>query len=104
MVGNSSSGLIEAASFCLPVVNIGTRQTGRVRGRNVCDCGYTAGEIRAAIDRAASADFRREVRGMTNPYGDGRAGPRIAARLAEVPIDSALLAKRFIDRSVDDDR
>ncbi len=95
MVGNSSSGIIEAASFGLPVVNVGTRQQGRVRGANVIDVGYETETIAAAIARAVSAEFRRTLAGLRNPYGDGQAGERIAARLAEVQLDARLIVKRF---------
>lgn len=97
MVGNSSSGLIEAASFRLPVVNVGTRQKGRVRGANVIDVGYESEAIVAAIARAVSADFRKALADLSNPYGDGRAGERIAATIAQVPLDASLLVKRFCD-------
>jgi UDP-hydrolysing UDP-N-acetyl-D-glucosamine 2-epimerase len=97
MVGNSSSGIIEAASFRLPVVNVGTRQQGRVRGANVIDVGYEAEAIAGAIARAVSPEFRATLAGLQNPYGDGRAGERIASRLAEVPLDARLVVKRFCD-------
>lgn len=95
MVGNSSSGILEAPSFGLPVVNIGTRQDGRLRAKNVIDCGYDAGEIVRAIRRAASPAFRRTLRGLKSPYGDGRAAERIAKRLETVALDDRLLRKGF---------
>jgi UDP-hydrolysing UDP-N-acetyl-D-glucosamine 2-epimerase len=98
MVGNSSSGLVEAPSFRLPVVNIGTRQRGRLRAANVIDVGYGRAEIRAGIARALDPGFRAGLAGLTNPYGDGGAAPRIVQRLAEVPIDARLLVKRFHDQ------
>lgn len=97
MVGNSSSGIIEAASFNLPVVNIGTRQRGRVRGRNVLDVGYNQSEILDGIRRAQSPELRSALEGLQNPYGDGQAAERIVARLREVPLDEKLLVKRFHD-------
>ena len=95
MVGNSSSGIIEAASFALPVVNVGIRQRGRIRGANVLDCGPESDSIAAAITKALSPDFVSSLRGMTNPYGDGRSAPRIATVLAETALDQRLLVKRF---------
>lgn len=95
MVGNSSSGIVEAASFELPVVNIGIRQQGRLRPPNVIDAGNEAADIRAGLDRALSPTFRAGLRGMTNPYGDGRAAERIVERLANVEVDRELLIKRF---------
>jgi UDP-hydrolysing UDP-N-acetyl-D-glucosamine 2-epimerase len=100
MVGNSSSGLIEAPSLCLPVVNIGPRQQGRTRGPNVIDVFCEAEDIAAAIDRAAGADFRRALCGMANPYGDGHAAERISDRLADCALDSRLIAKKFYDLPV----
>lgn len=71
MVGNSSSGIIEAATAGLPVVNIGDRQAGRDRAENVLDCAFDAAEIRRTIDIAVSPDFTARSRRVVNPYGDG---------------------------------
>ena len=95
MVGNSSSGIIEAASVGLPVVDIGDRQRGRDRGANVVHADPRRADIREAIARAVSPAFRASVQGMRNPYGDGQAGPRIARVLKSVAVDRTLLAKRF---------
>ena len=89
MVGNSSSGIIEAAVFALPVVNVGDRQTGRERSANVVDVPVEVGPIAAAIERALVTG-KREV---ANVYGDGRASQRIVELLASVPLDAALLRK-----------
>ena len=97
MVGNSSSGIIEAPSFALPVVNIGSRQSGRVRARNVIDVAPERGAILGGIRRAVSSDFRAGLRGMENPYGSGHAAEAIVERLKSVPLDAALIAKRFHD-------
>lgn len=97
MVGNSSSGLIEAASFALPVVNIGERQAGRVRPRNVIDVASQADAIARGIARADSASFRAELAGMVNPYGDGHACERIVSVLGDIALDGRLLAKKFCD-------
>lgn len=100
MVGNSSSGLIEAPSFRLPVVNIGTRQRGRVRGANVIDAGYDRDDITRAIHTALSPDFRTRLDGAANPYGTGHAAPAIVERLKTVDLtDRRLLAKTFVDIS-----
>lgn len=89
MVGNSSSGIIEAPSFGLPVVNVGDRQRLRERAMNVVDCEPTAESIRDALRTAV---VRRFVR-FANPFGDGRAGERIVAWLHDLPLDRALLKK-----------
>ena len=93
MVGNSSSGIIEAPSFRLPVVNIGNRQKGRLRGDNVIDVGTTAEKITHGIRRALDPEFRAALSGV-NPYGDGHAAPRIAEILRTVPLDRRLMEKR----------
>lgn len=99
MVGNSSSGIVEAPSFELPVVNIGTRQEGRVRAENVIDVGSSHAEIAHGITQALSPAFRARLRGLENPYGHGHAAEVIVGRLAEIPLDARLIRKRFIDAS-----
>lgn len=97
MAGNSSSGIIEAPSFKLPVINIGTRQGGRIRAKNVIDVGCRREEIMAGIRCAVSDRFRSGLRGMANPYGDGHAAERIVRRLKSVKIDDRLIRKTFQD-------
>ncbi|MFN5314545.1 MAG: UDP-N-acetylglucosamine 2-epimerase [Planctomyces sp.] len=97
MVGNSSSGIIEASSFQLPVVNIGLRQEGRPRSGNVLDCDDSVAGIGGAMRRALSAEFREHCRGVRNIYGDGRAAERIVGVLGSVALDERLLIKRFFD-------
>ncbi|MGA8938623.1 MAG: UDP-N-acetylglucosamine 2-epimerase [Acidobacteriaceae bacterium] len=91
LVGNSSSGIMEAASFALPVVNVGLRQQSRERARNVIDVPAEAGAIGKAIERALSPAFRTSLAGMTNPYGAGTAAQAIARVLAAVPLDGLLI-------------
>jgi GDP/UDP-N,N'-diacetylbacillosamine 2-epimerase (hydrolysing) len=98
MVGNSSSGLIEAPSFGLPVVNVGSRQRGRLRGPNVIDVGYGREEILRGLERALEPGFRAGLRGLANPYGDGRAAGRIVEALRTVRLDARLVQKRFADQ------
>ena len=94
LVGNSSSGIMESASFALPTVNVGLRQQGRERARNVIDAAPEVRAILKAIATAKSADFRRELQGMTNPYGEGVASEKIVEVLATVPLGEELLLKR----------
>jgi UDP-hydrolysing UDP-N-acetyl-D-glucosamine 2-epimerase len=94
MVGNSSSGIMETASFALPTVNVGLRQKGRERARNVLDAAPDTTAILARIDEAHSAAFRNSLEGMTNPYGDGRAAERIVQVLTTCPLGQDLLIKR----------
>jgi GDP/UDP-N,N'-diacetylbacillosamine 2-epimerase (hydrolysing) len=95
MIGNSSSGIIEAPSFGLPVVNIGTRQHGRERAANVIDVPPEKEAIRNAIDLALNdAKFIKRARNCQNPYGDGNATPRIIKILKELEVDEEFLQKR----------
>jgi UDP-hydrolysing UDP-N-acetyl-D-glucosamine 2-epimerase len=100
MVGNSSSGISEAASFKLPVVNIGNRQAGRVRAANIIDCESDREAISAAVGRAIEPAFRDTLSGLRNPYGDGHAAERITSRLRDVDLGPGLLVKRFVDLEV----
>jgi UDP-N-acetylglucosamine 2-epimerase (non-hydrolysing)/GDP/UDP-N,N'-diacetylbacillosamine 2-epimerase (hydrolysing) len=97
MVGNSSSGIIEAGSFKLPVVNIGSRQQGRTRGRNVVDVECSRERIVAAIRTATSKAFAAGLADLVNPYGDGHAARRIVEVLRSVPMDARLITKPFHD-------
>lgn len=93
MVGNSSSGVFEAASFRLPVVNIGRRQEGRVPPANVLQADPERQAIGVAIETAASAAFRAGLVGLVNPYGDGRAAPRTLRVLKDIELNERLLIK-----------
>ncbi|NQE54223.1 UDP-N-acetylglucosamine 2-epimerase [ANME-1 cluster archaeon GoMg3.2] len=96
MVGNSSSGIIEAPSFGLPVVNIGSRQEGRERAEKVIDVDYDKEEIKTAIKKALyDEDFKEKVKKCKNPYGDGKASIRIADILSKIKMDKNLLQKRL---------
>jgi UDP-hydrolysing UDP-N-acetyl-D-glucosamine 2-epimerase len=92
-LGNSSSGIMETASFALPTVNIGMRQQGRERARNVIDVRATAADILNAVSKAEGADFRASLEGMSNPYGDGCAAQRIVHVLTTLPSRDELLLK-----------
>ncbi|WP_074220443.1 UDP-N-acetylglucosamine 2-epimerase [Rhodovulum sp. ES.010] len=96
VVGNSSSGLIEAPSFGIGTVNVGARQQGRLRPASVVDCAPEREAIAEAIDRILSSGFRASIRGLKNPFGDGHAAERILAVLRSCPLDR-LAAKRFHD-------
>jgi UDP-N-acetylglucosamine 2-epimerase (non-hydrolysing)/GDP/UDP-N,N'-diacetylbacillosamine 2-epimerase (hydrolysing) len=93
LIGNSSSGIMEAASFALPVVNVGMRQHGRERAENVLDAQPEAESILTAIDRALTPEFRISLKDMKNPYGDGIAAATIAQVLTNVDL-SGLLVKQ----------
>jgi UDP-hydrolysing UDP-N-acetyl-D-glucosamine 2-epimerase len=100
MIGNSSSGLTEAPSFRLPVINIGDRQNGRVKAENVIDVPSTASGILRGIHRALSTSFRLSLRRMRNPYEryrDGNVSIRIKNVLKKTSISSTFLKKHFND-------
>jgi len=94
LIGNSSSGIMEAASFALPVVNVGFRQKGRERARNVLDAEPETKAILKKIGEAMSLEFRKALAGMANPYGDGHASEKMVQVLTTVPLSEELLVKR----------
>ncbi|WP_429911435.1 UDP-N-acetylglucosamine 2-epimerase [Glycocaulis sp.] len=96
MIGNSSSGIIEAASFGLPVINIGDRQKGRERSANTIDTPGTEPAIRAALQTARSKTFREQARSATNVYGQGDAGERMAQEIARFLKEAGSARKRFV--------
>ena len=100
VVGNSSSGLIEVPFFRKPTVNVGARQDGRLKAPSVIDCDETPAAIRAAVERALSAEFQAGLAGVESPYGDGHAVPRMLRLLRELPLGEGLSYKRFHDYAV----
>lgn len=94
LLGNSSSGIMESASFALPTVNVGMRQQGRERARNVIDAGPNELEIVRGIEQARDPDFRATLTGMENPYGNGHAAEMIVRVLTTVPLSEQLLIKQ----------
>jgi len=100
MVGNSSSGIIEAPTFGIPVVNIGTRQDGRVQAKNVINAPCLSAEIVDKIEQAIKPEFRESLKGLANPYGDGHAAEKIVAKLKSVEIGDKLLRKIFHEEKV----
>jgi GDP/UDP-N,N'-diacetylbacillosamine 2-epimerase (hydrolysing) len=94
VVGNSSSGLIESPSFKVPAINIGSRQSGRLRANNVIDVGFDKAEIIAAVRRALSDEtFRATFAACKNPYGDGRAAERTVDILKRLRLGPDLTSK-----------
>jgi GDP/UDP-N,N'-diacetylbacillosamine 2-epimerase (hydrolysing) len=100
MVGNSSSGIIEAPSFELPVINIGNRQKGRVRAANVIDVPLCEkNKVEAAIKKGMSTDFQDSLKGLRNPYGDGNTSDKIVNILSTVSL-SDMAEKQFNELSI----
>ena len=96
LVGNSSSGIMEAPSLALPTVNVGLRQHGRERAPSVIDVPAEVSALSAGIERGLGSAFRDSLAGMTNPYGDGHAAERILAVLSETPFGESLRHKRAL--------
>jgi UDP-N-acetylglucosamine 2-epimerase len=96
MIGNSSSGIMEAPIFKLPVVNIGRRQIGRLRAKNVIDVEkYNPIDIKKAINKALSNDFKIKIKNIINPYGNDAASKQIIDILKNVKINDNLINKKL---------
>ena len=93
MIGNSSSGIIEAPYFRLPVINIGTRQRNRQRAGNVIDVEYSSHQIVNAVKKAISKEFIESLDNIISPYGKGDAGEKMARVLAEIELNDKLINK-----------
>lgn len=96
VVGNSSSGIIEAPSFGVPTVNLGDRQRGRLRAASVIDCGETREAIAAAVGKALDPGFRAALDPSATPYGRPGAARLIRDVLRSHPLDD-ILRKKFHD-------
>jgi len=96
IVGNSSSGLLEAPTFKIPAVNIGRRQNLRYRGINVIDTDFDLDAIVEGINKALSADFKEYLKkNCINPYGDGHSSEKILNLLLNTKLDNKLLIKNL---------
>lgn len=96
MAGNSSSGITEAPAMGVPTVNIGDRQTGRIRAASVIDCFPVEKDIYKALTKALDLSFKRAEIKKVNPYGDGKTGKKICRVLASVDLEG-ILKKKFYD-------
>ena len=94
LIGNTSSGIIEAASFTKPVVNIGNRQKGRIRNLNVVDSEMA--NLKNSINLALSKNFANKIHGIKNIYGDGLASDIIVKQLENQELS---VCKVFIDQA-----
>lgn len=101
VVGNSSSGLLEAPAFHIGTVNIGDRQKGRLKASSVIDCEPNHKAIAAAIEKLYSADFQAGLASASNPYGNGGASEAIVKVLAGYPLES-IRKKAFYNLSAND--
>lgn len=95
LIGNSSSGLLEAPTFSIPAVNIGRRQADRVQGENVINASFEIASCIDAIQKALSSSFKSSLSEISNPYGDGNSSEKILNILRNAKIDDKLLIKKL---------
>jgi UDP-N-acetylglucosamine 2-epimerase len=95
LIGNSSSGILEAPSFGKPVINLGNRQKDRLRGKNVIDAEFECNSISNAVIMAQSKEFIDRAKNSPNPYGDGQSSERIIKILEQTEITPSLLNKQI---------
>jgi GDP/UDP-N,N'-diacetylbacillosamine 2-epimerase (hydrolysing) len=95
IIGNSSSGILEAPSFKTPAINLGRRQDLRYRGQNVIDASFSKEEIKASINKALSPTFLRQLEDTLNPYGDGQSSQRILDVLENTTVNPEFLIKQI---------
>ncbi len=102
VIGNSSSGIIEVPVFNTPTVNIGDRQKGRIRCNSVLDCGPTKDEIKKYIAKALSHEFKRSLKDIKNPYGDGNVSKKILVKIKEFLLRDLIdIKKEFYNVGID---
>ena len=97
LVGNSSSGIVEAATFSTPVINLGIRQKGKLMPKNLIDCSFNYSSILRLINKIEKKKFKKKVAEIKNPYGDGKSGIRIGKYLKNLKIKNNFFQKRFIN-------
>ncbi len=95
LVGNSSSGIIEAPSLALPVINIGPRQKSRLNAGNVIFTDYNMENIYNSIQDCSNQNFKEKLKTLKNPYGDGNSALKIAGKLIDLEINSTLIHKNI---------
>lgn len=98
VLGNSSSGIIEASALHVPTVNVGDRQRGRLQAESIINCGESTDAIITAINTALSDEHMRICQTVISPYGDGHAAERIANKAIEIVMHGRIdLKKEFYD-------
>lgn len=95
VIGNSSSGIIEAPCFGIPTVNIGTRQQGRLRAESIIDCDNMESSIICAIKKARTEEFKRIAKSTKNPYEYADTSKMIVNKIKQFMNDKILLKKQF---------
>lgn len=98
VLGNSSSGIIEAPAFHVPTVNIGDRQKGRLQSESIINCRADNNSIQYAIRTAMNAEYKENCKNVISPYGRGNAAEQIAQEVIGITINESIdLKKRFYD-------
>ena len=101
VIGNSSSGIIEAPSFCIPTIDIGDRQKGRYAPKTVIHCNCIKEDILKSINKARSTEFKQFIKDYVNPYGDGHTAQKISDVLKKIDLRcDEIIQKRFIDMEI----
>jgi GDP/UDP-N,N'-diacetylbacillosamine 2-epimerase (hydrolysing) len=102
VVGNSSSGIIEASSFSIPTVNIGNRQEGRLQAESVIQTGYSINQIYKGMEKALyDTEFLKKIKKIKNPYGNGKASKYVTKAMKEIlKISKEKLLKKRLDFEV----
>ena len=96
IIGNSSSGIIEAPTFAIPAINLGNRQKNRFRGKNVIDLeSFEEKLILNKIKIATSKSFKNKIKKAKNPYGNGNSTEKIIKILKETKITKNLISKHL---------
>ncbi len=102
VVGNSSSGIIEAPAFMIPTINIGDRQKGRVQAKSVINCEPIKNDIITSLNKAFSEEFKKALKDTKNPYGDGNVTDRIITQIESYLLnDKIQLKKAFYNIDID---
>jgi UDP-hydrolysing UDP-N-acetyl-D-glucosamine 2-epimerase len=96
LIGNSSSGIHEAATFKIPVINIGTRQNGRLKPKNVVNVGYDIKQIQKKIKYVLeNKNFQKNLKNLQNPYGKGDSSKKIIKLLKKIRLDNKIIQKQI---------
>ena len=97
VIGNSSSGLLEAPTLKIGTINIGNRQEGRLKAKSVISCDPNFDDILNSIDTLYSSEFQKKLENFTNPYGEGGASKKIVEILENLNIKNISSKKNFYD-------
>lgn len=100
VIGNSSSGIVEAPSFGIPTVNIGNRQKGRLQAESIINCQADSADIIRAIDQADMEEFQMRAKSAENPYGNGETSAGIVKEIKQFLSENKTVSKSFYDLNI----